>query len=244
MLRTLFNFANWFPRRTRPEPLPADLDEDCRRIIAAVRPYTMTSIERLVALIDATRHISTAGIPGDVVECGVWRGGSSMAAALTLLAASDTHRALYLYDTFEGMSAPSGMDRDHSGVSAATQLDRIPRGQGVWCEASEADVRQNMTSTGYPAERVRYIRGPVEDTIPGVIPERIALLRIDTDWYESTRHELRHLFPRLSPGGILIIDDYGHWKGARKAVDEYLADHPGYFLHRIDYTGRLLIKHG
>ena len=72
------------------------------------------------------------------------------------------------------------------------------------------------------------------------MPERIALLRIDTDWYESTRHELVHLYPRLSPGGVLIIDDYGHWQGARKAVDEYFQ--AGLFLNHIDYTGRLAIK--
>ena len=80
-----------------------------------------------------------------------------------------------------------------------------------------------MASTGYPPDRVRYVKGPVERTIPDRLPGGpIALLRLDTDWYESTRHELLHLFPLLSPGGVLIIDDYGHWSGARKAVDEYL----------------------
>jgi hypothetical protein len=83
----------------------------------------------------------------------------------------------------------------------------------------------------------------VEETLPTHVPERIALLRLDTDWYESTHHELVHLFPLLSPGGILIVDDYGHWAGARKAVDDYLAANaPGLYLHRVDYTVRLAVK--
>jgi len=238
-LRRLFQIL---PGRARTPPLPVDLDADARRIITAVRSFTMTSVERLISLVDAVRHIVKAGLPGDIVECGVWRGGSSMAAALTLLDCGQTHRTLYLYDTFEGMSSPTADDCDFNGTSAAAQLKHIPRGQGIWCEASEADVRRNMESTGYPADRIRYVRGPVEETIPSVIPHEIAILRLDTDWYESTRHELVHLFPRLVRGGILIIDDYGHWQGARKAVDEFLVRHPHLFLQRIDYTGRLLIN--
>jgi hypothetical protein len=85
--------------------------------------------------------------------------------------------------------------------------------------------------------------GKVEDTIPADIPEKIALLRLDTDWYESTKHELIHLFPRLQKGGVLIIDDYGFWKGARKAVDEYFAENNiQILLNRIDDTGRMAIK--
>lgn len=228
------------PRRTRP--LPVDLDQAARRIISAVQPYTMTSVERLIALIDSVRHIVKAHIPGDLVECGVWRGGSSMAAALTLLDYRDTSRQLYLYDTFQGMNAPSAHDRDHDGTSALSLLNRTPKGHGIWCDASEADVRRNMESTGYPSEQIRFVRGPIEETIPDVMPDEIALLRLDTDWYESTRHELIHLYPRLARGGILIIDDYGHWQGARKAVDEFLAAHAEHFLHRVDYTCRLLIK--
>jgi hypothetical protein len=101
-----------------------------------------------------------------------------------------------------------------------------------------------MTATGYPSNKIHFIKGPVEETIPRQMPSpSIALLRLDTDWYESTKHELIHLFPRLSAGGILIIDDYGHWAGARQAVDEYFAGLPEkYFFHRIDYSGRLIVK--
>jgi hypothetical protein len=127
---------------------------------------------------------------------------------------------------------------------AQTHLDRDVHKTGYWCYAGIDEVRRNMASTGYPTERVHLAKGPVETTIPDQAPSgAIALLRLDTDWYESTRHELTHLFPLLGEGGILIVDDYGHWEGARKAVDEYLGGLArNFYMHRIDYSGRLLVK--
>jgi O-methyltransferase len=209
----------------------------------AVEPYTMTTLERVLAAIRASVHVSENKIPGDIVECGVWRGGSSMAIARTLQELGDTSRTLYLFDTFEGMNEPTVDDMDHHGEAASSRLATMPKGEGnIWARASIEDVRSNLGTTGYPSERMIYVKGPVEQTIPGTSPQAIALLRLDTDWYESTRHELIHLYPRLSPGGVLIIDDYGHWQGARKAVDEYFGGRQ--FLSRIDYTGRLAIKPG
>lgn len=208
-------------------------------------PFTMTSPERMFALYEAVRYVSRAGIPGDIVECGVWRGGSSMLAALTCLELGDV-RSLWLYDTFEGMTAPGAQDVKWSGEPAETELAadaREPGAFNTWAYATLDDVRANMAGTGYPEDRIRYVAGKVEDTIPAQLPESIALLRLDTDWYESTRHELAHLWPLLAPDGVLIIDDYGHWQGARQAVDEFFADTP-VLLHRIDYTGRMLIKTG
>jgi hypothetical protein len=220
-----------------------DVDAADRAILFKVRPFTMTSEERVVALLDAVRYLSRYDLQGAFVECGVWRGGSSMAAALALQAIGNTSRDLYLYDTFDGMSAPTEIDRVHSGQSAADQLQATQLGTGIWCRAGLDEVQANLASTGYPADRIRYVRGRVEDTIPATLPDMIALLRLDTDWYESTKHELEHLYPRLVPGGVLIIDDYGHWQGARKAVDEYFARLPTpVFLHRIDYTGRCVVK--
>jgi len=107
------------------------------------------------------------------------------------------------------------------------------------------EVQANLRSTGYDEEKLIFVKGMVEDTIPGLAPESIALLRLDTDWHASTRHELIHLYPRLQPGGVMMIDDYGHWQGARKAVDEYLSglDVP-LLLQRVDYTVRSAIKPG
>lgn len=167
-----------------------------------------------------------------------------MAAALALMQEKAAHRDLFLFDTFDGMTAPTDLDRTTDGTLAKTLLAKDSTKQTIWCVAGLEDVQRNMKSTGYPAELLHFIRGPVEETLPGSSPPMpIALLRLDTDWYESTRHELTHLFPRLVHGGILIIDDYGHWAGARKAVDEYFAaQEPPYLMHRIDYTGRLLVK--
>jgi hypothetical protein len=224
----------------------ADLSPADRQIIQRVTPFTMTSLERRASLVGAVDHIVKHRIEGDIVECGVWRGGSMMTIALALMSRGDTSRHLYLYDTFEGMSEPTEHDKAVSGELAKSQLDRTKRDQPLWAVSALEDVKANLSATGYPPERIHYVRGKVEDTIPATLPGRIALLRLDTDWYESTRHELQHLYPLLVKGGVLIIDDYGHWQGARQAVDEYFASaSEPVFLHRVDYTARLLIKsHG
>lgn len=230
-------------RRKKPRGLPPDIDDDARAIIETVSPFSMTSPERLLALRDAVRHVCRHGIEGDIVECGVWRGGSMMAAALTMLECGGRRR-IHLFDTFEGMPPPAAADRDLTGVSAATLLAAEQRESGdTWAFSPLDQVRANLRSTGYPAELVRFVPGRVEETIPEAAPERIAVLRLDTDWYESTRHELEHLYPRLAVGGVLIVDDYGHWQGARRAVDEYLAASGArLLLSRIDYTGRMAVK--
>lgn len=219
-----------------------DVDVGAREIFRRVAPFTMTSPERIAALCDAVHYVTKAGIPGAYVECGVWRGGSSMAAALSLMTDGDSDRDLFLFDTFEGMSAPTEHDvRAEDRTSAAKLLDSSTKAEKIWCRASIEDVTANMASTGYPSDKIHLCKGMVEETLPGQAPDKIALLRLDTDWYESTKHELEHLYPRLAVGGVLIIDDYGYWAGARKAVDEYFADHP-VLLNRIDRTGRIAIK--
>jgi O-methyltransferase len=225
--------------------LPADFDAGAAAIIRRAAPYTMTSYERLFALVESARYVSRCAIPGDIVECGVWRGGSMMAAALALLERNDTSRTLHLFDTYEGMTAPTRRDVAIDGSAARELLEARSKSEDdpVWAYAALDRVKAAMATTGYDPARIRFVAGPVEQTLPGAAPERIALLRLDTDWYESTRHELRHLYPRLSRGGVLIIDDYGHWKGAREAVDEYLAETGAkLLLNRIDYTGRVAVK--
>jgi O-methyltransferase len=230
-------------RRRRAPAVPPDIDPRTRAIIDRVAPFTMTSVERIVALRDAVAHVCRHRIDGAIVECGVWRGGSMMAAALTLQELGE-RRPLHLFDTFAGMPPPADVDRDISGTTAAGLLaTEDPATGSTWAASPLADVRRNVLGTGYPAELVQFVAGRVEETIPARAPDRIAVLRLDTDWYESTRHELEHLYPRLAVGGVLIIDDYGHWQGARRAVDEYLAaTGVRLFLSRIDYTGRLAVK--
>lgn len=232
------------PRTLLAERFP-DVSAEVLDIVDSVSPFTMTSAERLVALCDSISYVVQNRIEGAIVECGVWRGGSMMAAARTLLSLGVSDRELWLYDTFDGMSEPGKIDVDLTGAAANHLLAEQDRSvaHSVWCRSPLEDVRQNLQETGYPQSKTFYVAGKVEETIPGSIPDEISLLRLDTDWYESTRHELEHLWPRLVPGGILIIDDYGHWQGCRRAVDEFFSSRRiPVCLCRIDYTGRMAVK--
>jgi O-methyltransferase len=221
-------------------PIPAGTEPEIAEIVRRAQPYSLTSPARMVGLCDAVSYVSRAGIEGAIVECGVWRGGSMIATALTLLAEGDDRRDLFMYDTFGEVPPPDEADgadriRDfpeavRSGVFELLPLDR---------------VRELLVDTGYPPERLHFVQGLVEETIPERAPERIALCRLDTDWYRSTKHELDHLVPRIAPGGVLLIDDYGEYEGARRAVDEYCTEHDLTLLwYRLDESGRLTLLPG
>lgn len=229
-------------RRPTGGSYPPDFDPELVALCERVRPFTLTSPERIVALRDAVRHAVAAGVPGDIVECGVWRGGSMMVIASTLHDLGVHDRDLYLFDTFTHMPFPGEEDVDVFGRAAADYYDEASEAEAFRYLPLDA-VKEALASTGYPTARMHFVQGLVEETIPAQAPDQIALCRLDTDWYESTAHEMEHLYPRVVPGGMVLIDDYGHFQGAKKAVDEYLAVHdPGVLLHRIDFTGRLLVK--
>lgn len=232
-------------RYSNEENYSSDIPLEHVSTFKKVRHYTMTSPARIFALCEAVKYIQNNNIHGEVVECGVWKGGSMMAVAETLLQSGLANRELYLFDTFEGMPPPTEHDVDIAGGTAEILLKSFDKEQegSVWCQATLDIVKKALNSTGYPSDKIHYIEGMVEHTIPAFAPEKIALLRLDTDWYESTKHEMEHLFPRLVKGGVLIIDDYGHWQGARKAVDEYINKNCiKILLNRIDYTGRIAVK--
>jgi O-methyltransferase len=224
---------------------PSTTPED-RAIIEAALPHTMTGPARLQALVDAVRYCVARGIEGAFAECGVWRGGSVLAMILTLQQLGAADRDLWLYDTFEGMTEPT--EHDVSPVEAPALESWRAAGGRPYPELFSGDfgeeqVRRTLAATGYDERRLHFVAGPVERTLPERAPERLALLRLDTDWYESTRAEMEHLYPRLVSGGVLIVDDWGHWEGARRAVEEHLAAHGGpLLLHRIDYTARIGVK--
>lgn len=222
-----------------------DLESAFMDLYEICKPFTMTSVERMYALYKAIEYIAKKKIAGDLVECGTWRGGSAMMMLLTLMKWGDTSRNVFLYDTYEGMSAPTEKDINYSGEKAEKLLREsiADKENSVWCLASLEDVKKNIGTIKYPAEQIHFIKGKVEDTIPQTMPSKISLLRLDTDWYESTYHELKYLYPLLIQNGVLIIDDYGHWKGAREATDQYFNDQKEIILlNRIDYTGRIAIK--
>jgi len=223
-----------------PTQFRIDMEKEFLHLWSKVEPYTMTSVERGYALYTAVRYVETRGIHGSFVECGVWRGGSCMLAALTLLQLDITDRDIYLYDTYTGMPEPGVYDR--VAWNNTSLRERGIEDLSSWSVGMD-EVAENLRQTGYPLERIHLIPGKVEETLLDPPRGEIALLRLDTDWYESTAVELDILYPRLQPGGVLLIDDYGHFTGARKAVDDYFAKgKENMFLARVDYTGRVGVK--
>jgi O-methyltransferase len=216
-------------------------------IVNKIGPYTMTlkdGLEPTYALFQTIRYIVQNNISGDMVECGVWRGGSMMLIAHALQHFGDTSRQLYLYDTYTGMTEPDDIDIDFDNVAY----------KPVWVQTTKQDmvmgfggsvesVKTNLRLTGYPEQQMHFIAGDVLQTIPGQLPSHIAVLRLDTDWYKSTLHELQHLYDLIVPHGVLIIDDYGWCRGARQATDEFFRDRPFKpMMHRVDQTQRIIIK--
>jgi predicted O-methyltransferase YrrM len=239
-------------RGSAPPAIPLDFSPFQKTLLKKVRPYTMTSNERVAVLESAVRHVVAQNYPGAFVECGVAKGGSTMAMAYTLMELGAADRELYLYDTFEGMPEPEDVDRGRFGEAAARswRKRRDDQGRSTWINYGEDEVRANLALTGYPEARLHFVKGKVEDTLPGAAPPgagappgAIALLRLDTDWYASTKAELDHLYPKLVRGGIVIIDDYFRWQGARKAVDEYVAAYKiPIFWVRVDDASVIGVK--
>jgi len=164
-----------------------------------------------------------------------------MLAALTLIQNNQTHRKIYLYDTYEGMPKPTDKDVDINGTPYLLLWKR----EKELLTVSLDEVKNNMLSTGYPEDNIIFVKGMVEKTIPHTLPNQIALLRLDTDLYESTYHELIHLYPKVTTQGVVIIDDYGHFQGSQEATDKYFSEESREVLfHRIDYSCRVGIKPG
>lgn len=241
-IRSLMHYWGYDIVKCKKGGFPLDLDEETIRIIQYVRNFSMTSSERLFSLIQGVEYVVRNNIEGAIVECGVWRGGSMMAVALMLLNLRHYTKELYLYDVFESlMPIPTEKDITLDGKRFIELIGNNPK--QYWKLVTLSEVQNNLKNTRYPIDKIHFIKGKVEDTLRTNYPKSISLLRLDTDWYESTKIELEVLYPRLSKGGILIIDDYMSHKGARKAVDEYFtgSDFTPFF-NRIDTTGRLIIK--
>lgn len=233
-------------------PLPSDLsgpdEEAFRKIHRAVRGRTMSTPSLNYALYQAVRYVAGEKIPGAFVETGVWRGGSAGLAALTFKLMRDVTRPFYLYDTYT-WSWPAETERDRYPFDK-----RSPEELAAW-DASAAEpaededlvsidhVRKFLAETGYPEDKLTFVKGLTQDTVPQTAPEQIAILRLDTDLFESTYHELKHLYPRLVSGGVLLVDDYAIMPGATRAVEQYFHElGSGPFLGRIETQGRIGIK--
>jgi O-methyltransferase len=226
-------------RRDKPTPF-IDKEADFMRLFERVKDYTMTSKEALYALYTSVNFILDRNIPGAIVECGVWRGGSALLAALILQERGIHNRPLYLFDTFEGMTTPTAFDIHKHGKPAEKFIEEFLNEFEV-TDPSLEEVKDTFAAHSFTFD-IHFVKGDVVETLKTEQPDPIALLRLDTDWYESTKAELEYLYPNLTQGGVLIIDDYGCWAGARKATDEYFQKVPRPLLIRIDSEVRLAIR--
>ena len=234
-------------RKINSFPNYIELENDERILINKIinNNLSMTSTERLISTLIAVKYVCNSNIRGDFVECGVWRGGNSI-VALHALNKLNSNKKLWMFDTFAGMTEPTQYDFDnHTGLKAINEYkSKISEDHNEWCYASIEDVKSNIKEYQKQID-IKFVKGDILKTLrtDANIPKSISVLRLDTDWYESTKLELEILYPKLQKGGVLLIDDYGHWGGCKKAVDEY-------FLNSInkpilipsDYTGRIAIK--
>jgi hypothetical protein len=227
---------------------PVELSYEDRELIKQVLEsnLSMVTIEGLCATLKAAKYVSENEIAGDFVECGVWRGGNAIIAA-EIFRRHGLDKKVYLFDTFLGMTEPSADDRAIVDNEPATKKYEEEKRQthSNWCYAPIEEVRENFSKRALLDDNIVFVKGPVEETLLSRenVPTQISILRLDTDWYESTKLELETLYPKIVSGGCLIIDDYGFWSGSRKATDEYFQKvHPRPLLNVTDSSRRIAVK--
>ena len=223
----------------------AELSKKDNDYIDLVSKFSMTPKIRIYNLLQALRHLKIKKIDGDYVECGVWRGGNVLLFKKFLENEDFSQRNIYAFDTFEGMTNPDENDFEINTNISATKLLKNDKKKetNVWGVCSLENVKKNISKYVNNLENIYFVKGPVEITLNEAknIPEKISLLRLDTDWYQSTKKELEVLYEKVSSGGVIIIDDYGHWGGSKKAVDNFFSD-KYVWMHYVDYACRLIIK--
>jgi O-methyltransferase len=190
---------------------------------------TMVTQNHLNFLKNIIKEINDENILGDIIECGVWKGGCSM-WMMICQKEHGMHRNFYLYDTFDGMTFP---DSDKDPKEAIDIFNKINKGnyerdydkwhtEKKWAYAPIELVKNNINQTQYDESKIKYVIGDVCKTLDTDVPSQISILRLDTDWYTSTKKELDVLFPVVVKNGYIIVDDYYAWKGSRTATDEFL----------------------
>jgi len=221
------------------QQIPVETSYIEKKFLKKSKKFSMTGYLRLYSVIWSFKHIMNNKVPGDFVECGVWKGGN-LILLKNLLTFYSINKKILGYDTFEGMSEPSKFDKKYDNRSAIKMYKKYKKDKVPWAKASLNEVKNNLLRNCKDLKNISLVKGKVESTLKRIVPKRISLLRLDTDWYESTKISLRTLYPKLSKNGILIIDDYGNWKGCRKAVDEYFKKSKNLFY--VEGSCRLLIK--
>ena len=217
-----------------------EIDEENKNLIEFIGEYSLTPLIRRWTLIKSLHYINKKKVIGDIVECGIWRGGNLfLAKKIQDKYYKEIKRKLYGFDTFEGMPEPS----IHDGVKVNKTYQNFKNKNEPWTKASLDDVKNFSKKLFLDIDEFNFIKGKVEDTLKDKknLPNKISLLRLDTDLYESTKIELNILYPLLVEKGILIIDDYGDFQGCRKAVDEYFSD-KNVLMISVDKSCRVIVK--
>ena len=212
-----------------------------------VKPNTMCSKQQISELCTALEKVFSKEIKGDIIECGTWRGGLAC-IMLKYIVNNDSNKKLFIYDTFEGMAKPGDNDVDPEGAKAGDYFKTVADNTGEtsnWCRAGIDIVTDNLKKVKIEHSKHTFLcKGKVEDTLPVKenVPDKIAFIRLDTDWYQSTKIELETFYPLLSVGGIIIIDDYNYWQGQKKAVDEFFMNLENDIEKTIGHNHSLIIE--
>lgn len=217
-----------------------EISEENKNLIDFINDYSLTPLIRRWNLIKALHYINQSELEGDIVECGIWRGGNLfLAKKIQDLYYKKIKRTFYGYDTFEGMPEPSIYD----GQKIIQIYKNFLKKNERWTKASLEDVENSIKKLFLSLDNFNLIKGKVEDTLIDKknLPSKISLLRLDTDFYQSTKVELEILYPLLVQKGVLIIDDYGDFIGCRKAVDDYFSN-KNVLMISIDKSCRIIIK--
>lgn len=191
---------------------------------------TMIGFRRLDNLEMCIRNLVNDGVPGDVIECGVWRGGATILMRAALDAFGNTDKLVWVADSFQGLPRPDGKTYPADRGDLLWTFDELA--------VSVDEVKSNFDRYGLLDNRVRFLEGWFKDTLPTAPIEQLSLLRVDGDLYQSTIEVLRNLYPKVAPGGYVIVDDYGAIEACAQAVRDYRAENgvtEG--LHKIDWTG-------
>lgn len=239
---------NWELKKVYPNNFPVEFTKQDVEILKYVnsKDITMIGIPRMIANVKAAKYVVENNIKGDFVECGVWRGGSTLLVKL-IFEEYNHDSNVWLFDTFQGFTPPSEIDTN--SISGTKAIEKFKLNQredhNEWCYSPIEEVKKNFIDANVNMQQVKFIVGDVMKTIPENKDKigDISFLRLDTDWYESTKTELVNLYPQITKNGFLIIDDYGHWKGSQKATDEYFLSFKNKpFMSIIDNSSRLIIK--
>ncbi|MCE0498127.1 MAG: TylF/MycF family methyltransferase [Methylacidiphilales bacterium] len=231
-------------RKIKDGKFPIWIEKDFITFLKACRGNTLVPWEALHMNYQAAKWVTRYHIPGDVVECGVFRGGSILMMAKTIQASENTpDRCFWLYDTFEGMSAPDDRDISLLGPAHDSYKGSLRKdGTSNWCRV-DIDAVKALLAEHTVGLKTAFVKGKVEDTLNYAdnLPKVISILRLDTDFYESTKKEMEVLYPLLADGGVLIADDYLMWLGSRQAIDEYFSNNnikPSFFID--PQSGRIM----